>query len=165
MSAEPFRHLFHDTSEHTLDKKFRLFMPKRFQDGFERDAEGNLVVWITRGQGGCLNLMSERSFHESMEGLGMDVFAPEEALDLQRLMLKDAARVALDASGRLLLGERQRKLVELEENEEGKSVVVLAGAGKRIELWPLRQWQEEEARLNAKKDALFRFERRGGAEG
>lgn len=156
--------MFYETSEHPLDKKFRLFVPKRLQEGLERDAEGNLVVWITRGQDGCLFLMSDSTYRRSMENLDLRAFTTREQRIKQRRMFKDTACVALDASGRLLLGERQRRLIELEENAEGKVVVVLVGAGSRVELWPLRRWEKEEALIDAEEVDLVEVDRRGVGE-
>jgi len=155
--------MFYETSEQPLDSKFRLFIPKRIQEQLDRDADGSLVLYVTRGEDGCLYLLSERGYQASVGGLDTRAFTTREQRMKQRRMTKDTARVVLDASGRLLLGERQRRLIELEENEEGKVMVALVGVMNRVELWPLHKWREEEALLEEEGEEMVEVDRHGGA--
>ncbi len=155
--------MFYEASEHPLDKKFRVFVPKRIQDQLERDEEGNLVVMVTRGEDGCLFLFGESGYYASIGNLDTRAFTTREQRLKQRRMTKDTARVVLDASGRLLLGPKQRKLIELEENAEGKTIVVLAGVMNRVEIWPLRKWREMEALLDDDGEEMVEYDERGGS--
>ncbi len=72
----------------------------------------------------------------------------------QRRATKDAASSTLDAAGRLLIGPKQRALIELKKNEEGKTLVALVGVMNRIEVWPLEKWREMESELDDMDDEL-----------
>ena len=71
---------------------------------------------------------------------------------MQRLMLAATSRVTLDSSGRLLLPEKLRHLVEIEKE------VVLVGVLDRIEIWPAARWDafeaENEGRFEELEDVL-----------
>lgn len=141
--------MFNESSEHPLDKKFRVFVPKRLQELLPRDEAGDIRVVLTRGEDGCLYLFGATGFDESIANLDTRAYTNREARINQRRVTKDSARSNLDASGRLLIGPKQRSLIELEENEEGKTLVVLLGVMNRIEIWPLKKWEEMEAEIDA----------------
>lgn len=150
--------MFYEASEHPLDKKFRLFVPKRIQEQLPRDSEGNLCVILTRGEDGCLFLFGEQGYQDSIAHLDTRAFTTRAQRLKQRKVTKDASQSQLDASGRLLIGPKQRGLIELEPNEEGKILVVLVGVMNRIEVWPLKKWIEMEALLDAEGDELVEDE-------
>ncbi|MFO0320771.1 MAG: division/cell wall cluster transcriptional repressor MraZ, partial [Neisseriaceae bacterium] len=67
----------------------------------------------------------------------------------QRLVLGYADTVEMDKSGRILLPNVLKKLVNLEKD------IVLVGLGNRFELWDKENWEAEtEAALVASKDEL-----------
>jgi len=150
--------VFNEASEHPLDKKFRVFVPKRLQENLPRDGEGNLPVVLTRGEDGCLYLFSEEGFKASIANLDTRAFTTRKQRMNQRRVTKDATRSCLDASGRLLIGPKQRSLIELKPNGEGKTTVVLLGVMNRIEIWPLHRWQEMEAQIDAAESELVEEE-------
>ena len=152
--------MFFDSTEHPLDSKYRVFVPKRFQEVIPRDEKGNLVVFLTRGEEGCLFLFSKDGFLESLGAVDTRAFTtPAERLK-QRRLTKDAAQVTLDASGRLLLGDKQRSMIDLRPNAEGKVIVMMVGVMNRVEIWPLHKWEAMEALLEQEE----RHEAVGGAE-
>jgi DNA-binding transcriptional regulator/RsmH inhibitor MraZ len=65
-------------STHTLDAKHRVFLPKRFQDGLGRDAEGNLTAILSRGFEECLFLYSEIGFQRALDRLQTQAFSSEQ---------------------------------------------------------------------------------------
>ena len=135
-------------SEHTLDSKHRVFVPRRFQGGFERDAEGRAVVIVTRGFEGCLFLFSEAGFAEILAGLRTRAFAGTEERRMQRLFFSNASRTTLDGSGRLLVPEKLRTRVGMERE------VVLVGVVDRVELWPKADWEAFERQNSGDFDQL-----------
>jgi MraZ protein len=54
---------------------------------------------------------------------------------MQRLFFSNAQKTTLDASGRLLVPEKLKKLVGLERE------AVLVGVVDRVELWPKTTWE------------------------
>ncbi|MFT7486533.1 MAG: MraZ protein [Candidatus Paceibacteria bacterium] len=152
--------MFNESSEHPLDKKFRVFVPKRLQKHLPEDKDGNRSVVLTKGEDGCLFLFGEDGFQESLGTLDTRAYTSRDQRFRQRRLTKDASQSLLDSSGRLLIGPKQRGLVELEENEEGKIIVVLVGVMNRIEVWPLKRWQEMETLLDASDDEVVNEEPR-----
>jgi MraZ protein len=139
--------VFFDSSDHPLDAKFRVFVPKRFTDVLERDPNGTLSVMLTPGEDGCLFLFGVQGFLESLGDLDTRAFTSLAQRNRQRRLAHASTKVTLDASGRLLISERLRKLIDLQPNEEGKVMVKMVGAMNRAEIWPLHRWEEQEAQL------------------
>lgn len=127
--------MFSGESTHTLDKKNRVFVPKRFQDVLERDAAGNAVVILTRGFDGCLFLFSDKGFEAVRARLDLMPFGGAEQRKMQRLFFANTHRCQLDASGRLVLPEKLRKSAGI-ENE-----VVMVGVSERAEIWDRARWE------------------------
>ena len=138
-------------STHTLDAKYRVFLPKRLQDGLGRDAEGNLTAVLSRGFEDCLSLYSEAGFQRALERLQTQAFSSEQQRVMQRLLFSDTYHTTLDATGRLLLPESLRALAQIQSKE-----VVVIGLIDRIELWDKTRWVEFKARNNSKFNQLDR---------
>ncbi len=130
--------MFSGESTHTLDKKHRVFVPKRFQDVLERDANGNLAVVLTRGFDGCLFLFSEEGFAAVRERLELMPFGGAQQRKMQRLFFSNTHRCQLDASGRLVLPEKLRLSAGI-ENE-----VAMIGVSDRAEIWDRATWEKFE---------------------
>lgn len=128
--------MFIDSSVHSLDSKGRVFVPKRFQQVLSREPEGSMVCYLSLGQDGCLFLFSEAGFHQALERINTAAIAGPEQRKMQRLFFSVTQRVALDASGRLLIPERLRAKVGLDKE------VVMVGVANRAEIWPRERWEE-----------------------
>lgn len=140
--------MFFDSSDHPLDAKFRVFVPKRFQEAIPRDGKGNLVVMLTPGEDGCLYLFSMQGFLESLGDVDTRAFTSEEERLRQRRLSHASTKVTLDASGRLLLSEKQREMIDLRPaGANNKIMVKMVGVMNRAEIWPLHKWEEMESKL------------------
>lgn len=137
-------------STHTLDNKNRVFLPKRFQDGLERSAEGNLSAILTRGFEGCLFLFSTRGFQAVLERLNTQAFEGADARLMQRLFFSSSNALELDSAGRLLVPEKLKTLVGIDKE------VVMVGVIDRIEIWPAETWRAMEAKHGNDFDRLDR---------
>ena len=137
-------------SSHTLDEKSRVFIPRRFQAGFDRDADGRTVVFVTRGFEGCLALYSEAGFQRVLSRLETEAFSGAERRRMQRLYFSNSHRTTLDGSGRLLLPEKLRELTGLGRD------VVLVGLVDRVEVWSKAGWEDFEQKNAADFDSLDR---------
>jgi MraZ protein len=126
--------VFCGDSRHTVDGKKRVFLAKRFQQGLPLDPEGNRVAVLTRGLDGCLFLFPEFGLERALQRMNTEAFAPKDMRKLQRMFFSFSHRVSLDASGRLLLPEKLRKLAGIEKE------VVAVGVMDRIELWAAERW-------------------------
>ena len=140
--------MFYDSSTHTMDAKNRVFVPKRFQQVLGRDAEGNMIAFLTRGFDGCLFLFSEDGFRRALGRLDTRTFTGPEQRKMQRLFFSNTTRVQLDASGRLLVPEKLRKQVGL-----GKEVVMV-GVVNRAEIWPKERWESLQGDMDGDFDQL-----------
>jgi MraZ protein len=135
-------------SEHSLDKKNRLFLPRKFQGGFGVDGDGRTVVIVTRGFEGCLFLFSETGFQKVLERLQTQAFAGSTERRMQRLFFSNSHRTTLDANGRLLVPDKLKALVGLDQK------AVLVGVVDRVELWPKATWDAFEDESSGDFDQL-----------
>jgi MraZ protein len=140
--------VFVGESVHSLDSKNRVVVPRRLQDGIERNAEGHLQTILTRGFEGCLFLFSERRFLELVQRLRTEAFEGSEARRMQRLFFATAHRAPIDGSGRILLPDKLRQMVGIQRD------VVMVGLIDRIEIWPAESWHRFEADNSDSFDAL-----------
>lgn len=131
--------VFLGDSRHTLDAKNRVFVPKRFQSVLERDAYGNLVAILTRGQDGCLALFSETGFRRTLERLDTAAISGRDQRNMQRMFFAHTHRVQLDASGRLLVPEKLKALAGIDRE------VAMIGVVERAEIWASDRWEAFEA--------------------
>ncbi|MFT4648535.1 MAG: MraZ protein [Planctomycetota bacterium] len=135
-SPEEDGFVFCGESNHSVDSKKRVFVPKRFQQGLPMDSQGSRVAVLTRGLDGCLYLFPEKGFNRAIKRLNTEAFASKQDLRLQRLVFSVSQRITLDGSGRLLL---PTKLVEMAAI--GKDVVMV-GVMDRVEIWSAARWTE-----------------------
>jgi len=142
--------MFYDTSTHTIDAKNRVFVPRRFQRALGRDAEDNLIAFITLGFEGCIFLFSEAGFEKLRRRIDSSAFSGREKRDMQRLFFSKTQRVQLDASGRLLIPEKLRARVGIEKT------VVMVGVCERAEIWAAQRWEEHGAEHDGDYDKLDR---------
>lgn len=131
--------MFCGDSRHTVDAKNRVFLPKRFQQDLEFDRDGNRIAVLTRGLDGCLFLFTEQGLDNALERMDTQAFAEADHRKLQRLFFSYTSRVTLDASGRLLLPEKLRKLAAIERE------VVMIGVRERVEIWSASRWDAYES--------------------
>lgn len=126
--------MFCGDSSHSVDAKHRVFLPKRFQSELPLDESGARVAVLTRGLDGCLYLFTEAGLEQALERMDTEAFAGADHRKLQRLFFSYTSRVTLDASGRLLLPEKLRKLAGILKD------VVMVGVRQRVEIWATERW-------------------------
>ena len=127
--------MFIGISEHSLDAKNRVFVPKRILEFLTRNHDGALVAYLTAGQDGCVYLFSEAGWRAALAELNTGVFEGADQRAAQRLFFANAARVELDGTGRLLIPEMLRKRAGLEKD------VVVVGVRNRTEIWAREAWE------------------------
>ena len=145
--------MFIGISEHSLDAKNRVFVPKRILDFLPFASDGTRVAYLTSGPDGCVYLFSEAGWKAALSQLNTGAFEGAEQRAAQRLFFSHAARIELDGSGRLLIPEMLRKRAGLEKE------VVMVGVENRTELWSRERWEkfsEENLRLLEEIDSVMR---------
>jgi len=140
--------VFFGESNHTLDAKHRVFLPKRFHGALGRDDQGHLSVIVTRGFEHCLFLFSEAGFETVKRRLQTQSFAGAQLRKMQRLFFANTHLCQLDASGRLVLPEKLRTLAGIERE------VVMVGVADRAEIWDRAAWERFESENSADFDDL-----------
>ncbi len=140
--------MFVGESTHTLDAKHRLAVPKRLQEGLDRNEEGQLLAIVTRGFEGCLFLFSESGFQELARRVRTGAFEGKELRNIQRMFFSSSFQVQLDASGRILLPEKLREFAAIERE------VAMIGVVDRVEIWAKDKWNAFESENSSHYDQL-----------
>jgi len=141
-------------SEHTLDAKNRVFLPRRLVAGLDlTKPEERPRVVLSRGFEGCLFLFSESGYKRALQRLDTQVFANPELRRMQRLFASQSYELELDAQSRVLLPEQLKEFAEIDTD------VVVVGVFDRIEIWAKQRWQAFEA------ENLEHFDRLGALAG
>ena len=125
--------MFIGKHDRSLDDKGRLVLPSGYRRAFEDAGGGVLAPWDR-----CLGLWTRDHFEVVMNKLLDKVSAEEADDDVVRLFAGAAADVQLDAQGRFVLPEDQRRHAAI-----GRDVKVL-GQHNRIEIWDAERFSSVE---------------------
>lgn len=132
--------MFRGIARLALDAKGRLAIPSRNRASL---ANGSGRVVITADPSRCL-LVYPVDAWEPIQARLMALSSFDERIRaLQRLLVGYADDVEIDAAGRVLVPPPLREFAAL-----GKDVV-LAGQGRRLELWDAAAWDAQTARAIA----------------
>jgi len=130
--------MFIGKHDRSLDDKGRLVLPSGYRRAFEDAGGGVLAPWDR-----CLGLWTRDHFEVVMNKLLDKVSAEEADDDVVRLFAGAAADVQLDAQGRFVLPEDQRRHAAI-----GRDVKVL-GQHNRIEIWDAERFSTVEGAKSA----------------
>jgi MraZ protein len=120
-----------------LDSKGRLTIPTRHRDVLRSICDDQLTV--TKSLRRCLTIFPRPAWEAFRDQL---LAMPMSNDDVRRLFLGSASHVAIDNASRLLIAPELREWASIERD------VVLAGMGRRFELW-------DKARLDAHEATQF----------
>ncbi|MET3807018.1 MraZ protein [Nakamurella sp. UYEF19] len=120
-----------------MDDKGRVTLPARYRETF---APG---VMIVRGQDHCLYLFTPDGFDDFAEVAINAPITNAEARGYQRYMLSNTDDQRPDAQGRISIPIRMREYAGLTKD------VIIAGVGKRMEVWDADEWARYEASQEA----------------
>jgi MraZ protein len=118
-----------------LENDRGLVIPAGFRDIFAQGA------YVTRGFEQNLLIMSEGDFQERYKQLAALSITDPNARLLQRLLLGNASRLEMDASGHVLLPPDLISIAGLEKE------IILVGQGDYFEAWAPSQWEKQSAIL------------------
>lgn len=125
-----------------MDAKGRIGLPTRYQERALADCEGKFVVTVDIREK-CLVLYPLPEW-EAVEERFNNLPSSNAALAmLKRRIIGYATEVSLDGSGRFLLSPELRSFAGLEK------AVVLAGQGKKCEIWNKAAWDAMQAQAMA----------------
>src|SRR3989338_6320029 len=114
--------------KHSLDPKKRLGIPAKV-----RKEIGDTAI-LTRGLENCLFLFPMKEWEAVAEKLSQLPMGQKDSRGFARLLLSGAAEVELDQLGRILIPENLREYASLQK------AVIVAGVGKRLEIWDATKW-------------------------
>ncbi|MBA2518685.1 MAG: division/cell wall cluster transcriptional repressor MraZ [Chloroflexia bacterium] len=118
---------------HALDAKGRLAIPARF-----REAVADGLV-LTRGIDRCLSLYPLAAWRPLAEKVSALPITDPDARNFRRMVFAEAADLALDAQGRILIPPELRRYAGLERE------TLVVGVDTAIEIWSPDRWQAVEA--------------------
>ena len=130
--------MFIGKHDRSLDDKGRLVLPSGYRRAFEDAGGGVLAPWDR-----CLGLWTRDHFEVVMNKLLDKVSAEEADDDVVRLFAGAAADVQLDAQGRFVLPEDQRRHAAIVRD------VKVLGQHNRIEIWDAERFAAVEGGKSA----------------
>lgn len=122
--------MFLGTSEHTLDEKNRLILPKKDRDDFR----GKAV--ITYDFDGNLTLFTTDSFKERADELNRQSQFDLSARKLRRITFGNSVELTVDGQGRILLPKFLLDKAKITKN------ITLVGDFDKIEVWDTATYKE-----------------------
>ena len=117
-----------------LDAKGRLALPTRYRGQLEESCGGHLV--LTVHDDGCLLLYPAPEWEDIERALVRLPNQNQQTRRLQRMLLGHATEAEIDSHGRILVPPRLRDFAKLDKR------VVLAGVGKKFEIWNEEVWEQ-----------------------
>lgn len=143
--------LFFGNSEHKLDGKNRVHVPKRFREPSAAAGGGSegvsfaqffLIPWEADG---CVWLLTHQQFQIHSSSVPREsVAGPEAARNrhLQRTFFQSVEVVDVDVQGRITLSpEMMRNVFGDAAPSEDERKVQMVGAGDRAEIWSEKRWR------------------------
>ncbi len=131
---------FIGTSQHSLDQKNRLHLPKRILDRLTPEEKRRL--YLVRGWDRCVALYPPEEWKRFSNRFHQSMPATKKARNFVRLFFASVAEVSVDSQGRILLPEHLRELAEIRDK------TVVNGVGDHVEIWSAERWagiQEEDS--------------------
>ena len=130
--------MFRGFDELNMDAKGRIGLPTRYQERVLADCQGKFVVTVDIRES-CLVLYPLPEWEAIEAKLDQLPSSQPAYAMLKRRLIGYATEVNIDATGRLLLSPELRSFAGLEKS------VVLAGQGKKCEVWNKQAWDAMQA--------------------
>jgi MraZ protein len=111
-----------------------MALPTRYRAALVESCEGRLVLTVHDDR--CLLLYPAPEWDEIERKLVELPNQDERVRKLQRMLLGHATELDMDGHGRILLPPRLREFAKLDKR------VVLAGVGKKFEIWNEEAWEQ-----------------------
>lgn len=121
---------------HSLDAKGRVAFPRRLREAAGDETGKETVLYLCRGQGGCLYLYTERRWRSLVDSMGKPSFGAPDQVNFARLFFSTASEARLDGQGRIQVPDHLKALAGI-----GREVVFV-GVYDRVELWDSTRWRE-----------------------
>lgn len=116
--------------DHSIDAKGRLIVPARFREDL-----GEKFV-VSKGLDKCLYIYPLNEWEEFEKKLSSLPIGKNDTRQLTRFFLSSATYAEFDKQGRIVVQTKHREYAGLDKD------VVLAGVGKKIEIWSKDRWDK-----------------------
>jgi len=114
--------------DYTIDGQGRIILPSSFRSKL---AEGAYITALDN----CLAVLPSEEFEAMSQLLDDSVSSGEFDIEGYREFFSQATEVVPDSQGRIKITPKHSDLAGFDRN------VVVAGVGKRIEIWDQERWQ------------------------
>lgn len=131
--------MFRGFDELNMDAKGRIGLPTRYHERVLADCQGQFVVTVDIREN-CLVLYPLPEWEAIEAKLDQLPSSLPASAMLKRRLIGYATEINIDATGRLLLSPELRAFAGLEKS------VVLAGQGKKCEVWSKQAWDAMQAK-------------------
>ena len=149
--------LFVGTYEHTIDAKQRLAIPAEIRQQLE--SGGHRALYCVLVEGPTLAFYTEQGFEKRSEELDRSEWSADQLLEYEQMFYSNAARVELDAQGRVRVPERLLEMAGLRKD------AVLIGVKDHMEVHDSESWNRRTKELLKKKPELLMNPRRAMKNG
>lgn len=123
-------------SDHSVDKKGRIFIPARFKGDFGE----SIVICACAFGKKCLWGFTEEGFEKFCDKLNKLPYGKMQ--DIYRFLSDSAVFAELDASGRVLIPAELRSFAGIETDAH------IVGMRSNIEIWSPENWSAEQERFS-----------------
>ncbi|WP_027369534.1 division/cell wall cluster transcriptional repressor MraZ [Desulfovermiculus halophilus] len=130
-----------------IDSKGRLMLPPDFRDVIQ-DGDAPGQVMLTRFDA-CVYGYAQPDWDQIVDSFQHLNLARPDMRRFQRFFLGGAMQVPLDKQGRILVPPHLRKYAALDKE------VVLAGSGRRFEIWNLERYEREMDDFDSSADQIM----------
>lgn len=130
--------MFRGFDELNMDAKGRIGLPTRYHERVLAECEGRFVATVDIREN-CLALYPLNEWEAIEARLDQLPSSQPAYAMLKRRLIGYATEINIDATGRLLLSPELRAFAGLEK------AVVLAGQGKKCEIWNKQAWDAIQA--------------------
>jgi len=138
---------FRGHAHRTQDPKGRLMLPPEFRDEvFTQSSEGKLMLTNFDECIAVYPLPEWLVIEQSFANLNM---ANRKLRDFHRFFISSAEEVTLDKQGRILIPPHLRNYAGLHKD------IVLAGVGRKFEIWDLERFEAQRQALSANMDNVM----------
>ncbi len=130
--------MFRGYDELNMDAKGRIGLPTRYHERVLAACHGKFVITVDLKES-CLVMYPLPDWEVIEAGLNKLPATNPNSPKIKRRLIGHATEVTLDATGRLLISPELRAFAGLEK------AIVLAGQGKKCEIWDKQAWDTLQA--------------------
>jgi MraZ protein len=139
--------MFRGHAHRAQDAKGRLMLPPDFREEIRRySPEGRLIL---TNYDDCIAAYPFAEWEEIEKSFASLNMADRRMRNFHRFFISGAMEVILDKQGRILIPQHLRNYADL------KKEIVLAGVGRKFEIWDLARFEDQRQQVNQDFDSIL----------